>query len=387
MIRIDRKLVVACAGGVAFAYAAALALMFLRHQWLLGKNGVPLVTDFLAVWSAGGMVLGGHALAAYNPVALHAAEAAAAGGNFAGQLAWPYPPSYLFVAAALALIGFAPALLVWGALTGASYAAATALIARTRAAAVLALAAPWTLASFMIGQNGFLTAALIGGALVTLEKRPVMAGVLFGLLSYKPQFGILIPFALVAGAHWRCFASAAATVVVVNAAALAVFGPDTLAAFFQVLPQTADALVSRGAVGFGKLSNLYGMMRWLGAPAAAGWTMQILLALTLAAAIVWLWRSRAPYALKAAGLAVAILLATPYVFFYDLPVLAIALAFLYRHRAFNRFEMMALAAALLALVGFIFITAPFGLLAAAIVAGLVIWRLRSAEQPGASRNT
>lgn len=377
MIRIDRKLVIACAGGVAFAYGAALASMAWRHQWLLGKGGVPLVTDFIAVWSAGGMARAGHALAAYNPVALHAAEAAAAGGNFAGQLGWPYPPSYFFVAATVALIGFAPALLVWGAVTGASYAAVTVAIARTRSAAVLALAAPWTLACFMVGQNGFLTAALIGGALVMLEMQPIVAGVLFGLLACKPQFGILIPFALAAGGRWRCFAAAALTVVLVNAAAVAVFGTGTLTAFFQVLPQTADALVSRGAVGFAKLHSLYGVMRWLGAPAAAGWTMQILLSLALVAATAWLWRSRAPTALKAAGLAAAIPLATPYVFLYDLPVLAMALAFLYRHRAFDRFEMAAVAAALVAVASFTAITAPVGFVGAAIVAGLVIRRLRT----------
>src|SRR5260370_1798667 len=48
------------------------------------------------------------------------------------------------------------------------------------------------------GQNGFLTAGLFGAALLALPTRPVISGVLFGLLAYQPQFSLIVPLALLA---------------------------------------------------------------------------------------------------------------------------------------------------------------------------------------------
>ena len=68
------------------------------------------------------------------------------------------------------------------------------------------------------------TMALLGGALLLIERRPWLAGVLIGLLAYKPQFGVLIPVALVAGARWPTIAAAGATVVALVAISFAALG-------------------------------------------------------------------------------------------------------------------------------------------------------------------
>jgi len=102
-----------------------------------------------------------------------------------------------------------------------------------------------------------------------------------------------------------------------------------------------------------------------------------------AVAVAWLWRSNVAYALKAAGLAVAALLATPYLFVYDLPILAVAIAFLYRDRAFDRIEGAALAFALLCVAAFAFLSAPTGLLASLAVAALVLRRVLAETPRGA----
>src|SRR4029077_20364009 len=73
---------------------------------------------------------------------------------------------------------------------------------------LLALAFPAVLINVGHGHNGFLTAALLGGGLVVLDRRPLPAGILFGLMAYKPQFGLMIPIALAAGGYWRSFAAA-----------------------------------------------------------------------------------------------------------------------------------------------------------------------------------
>src|SRR5438105_147271 len=76
------------------------------------------------------------------------------------------------------------------------------------------------------GQNGFLTATLLGGGLIFLERRPILAGVLLGLLAYKPQFGLLIPLVLLATGRWTAIAAATVTVLSACSATLIVFGPE-----------------------------------------------------------------------------------------------------------------------------------------------------------------
>jgi hypothetical protein len=263
-------------------------------------------------------------------------------------------------------------------------AATAGAIAKSRTAILLALAAPWTLATFFVGQNGFLTASLIGLALLKLERRPVLSGIFFGLMTYKPQFGLLFPLALAMGGHWRAFIIACLTAATLIALSNAVFGPATLIAFFHVLPQTSQTLMDEGAVGWSKLQSIYGLARWLGLSSTAGWMAQAAVTLACAVAVAWLWRSNVAYALKAAGLAAAALLATPYLFVYDLPVLAVAIAFLYRDRAFDRIEGAALSFALLCVIAFAFLPAPTGLLANLAVAALILRRVIAETPRGAS---
>src|SRR5207244_2891766 len=71
------------------------------------------------------------------------------------------------------------------------------------------------------------------------------------------------------------------------------------------------------------------------------YSAQSALGLTLASTLVWLWRSKASYDLKAAALACGCLLATPYLLDYDLVTLALSIAFLVRHglsRGFLSYE-------------------------------------------------
>src|SRR6185295_1703313 len=110
--------------------------------------------------------------------------------------------------------------LVWLVATLTAYAATLGGILRERAGILLALGFPATLWNLTAGQNGFLTAALIGGTLTLMERRPTLAGICLGLLTYKPHFGLLFPVALIAAGQWRVIAFAAATALALAAASL-----------------------------------------------------------------------------------------------------------------------------------------------------------------------
>ena len=156
-------------------------MSFATGQWLLDKAGRLADSDFVDVWAAGKLALDGHAAAAWDWAIHRDAEVAALGHDFPGNYGWHYPPTYLFVAAALATLPYLVALLGWLAVTLPLYVAAVRAIMGERLGILIACAFPAVMWNMLVGQNGFLTAALIGFMLLTLDTRPIVAGVLLGL--------------------------------------------------------------------------------------------------------------------------------------------------------------------------------------------------------------
>ncbi|MEO0880446.1 MAG: glycosyltransferase family 87 protein, partial [Pseudomonadota bacterium] len=194
-------------------------------------------------------------------------------------------------------------------------------------ALIAALGFPAVLVNFLHGQNGFLTAALLGGGLALLNRKQALAGVLIGLLAYKPQFGVLIPLALAAGGYWRAFGAAAATVIALAAFSTAIFGVEIWQAFFESRHYTKGTILEAGATGWEKIQSVFSALRMWGAPVWLAYAAQAGAALALGACVIAVWRSGVDFGLKAATLMVASLLATPYSLDYDLMALGPAIAF------------------------------------------------------------
>jgi arabinofuranan 3-O-arabinosyltransferase len=378
------KLIVAVAAGCSAGYLAYLAMTFARHGWIVDAGGNPIATDFIALWTAGRLALQGEAATSYEPHLRHAAQVAAVGHNFKGYFDWAYPPPYFFAVSVFARLPYTAAFIGWVSLTFASYAAAMATIAKSRAALVLAFAAPWTLANIMVGQNGLLTAAFIALVLLNLERRPLISAAALACLAYKPQFGLLFPLALAAGGYWRAFGWTCVAIIVAFALSGAVFGFDTFAAFLDELPKSTSTLLAQGGTGWNKLQSVYGIMRWLGSADFVAWTAHAVVAAGSAAAIVVLWRSDANFALKAAGLCAGVLLATPYVFAYDFAIMGISYAYLYRARGFDAVEYSLIAAALAVYLASALLAAPLAPFCVASLVAMIVRRLRSNEDVAAT---
>jgi hypothetical protein len=168
----------------------------------------------------------------------------------------------------------------------------------------------------------------MGMALVVLDRRPILAGILFGLLSYKPQFGVMIPLVLLATARWRAFASAIVTVLGLAVLTTLVFGPDIWRAFLDSMPWTREVVLEQGGTGWYKIQTVFSWVRMWGGGVPLAYAIQGAVAVALGGALIWLWRSEAAYPLKAAALIIASILATPYSLDYDFVALAPAIAFL-----------------------------------------------------------
>ena len=362
---------------LALAYLIVLGGAYRNGQFLTDPQGQPIANDFVNVYAAGRLTLDGTPAAAYDWPVHKAAEERAVGHAFANYYGWHYPPMFLFVAAALALAPYLTAAVIWLAATLAAFAATLGSILGGRAGVFLALGFPAALWNVTAGQNGFLTATLIGGTLGLLERHPALAGVCLGLLSYKPQFGLLFPLVLIADRRWLTLAVAALVAVGLAALAWLAFGSASWLAFADSVPVTSRVILNEGGTEWSRLQSLFGFMRAHGAGETLAWTVQAIATLGLAAGLVVLWRSRAAYELKAAALAAGALIATPYVFIYDLVVLAVAVAFLLRlalQRGFTTAEIVSLPCAGALLLAFPLVKTQVGLAAALIILALVVLR-------------
>ena len=353
------------AAAVLVASVAGLLYLAVTANGLIDLQGRPLGTDFSNVYAAGTYVLDGDPEAPFDPVRQHAREQRIF-GEATPFYGWHYPPFFLFVAAALALMPYGVALAVWQAVTLGLYFLAIRAILQSsfRAAppgpAAFGITSPWLLVALAFpavlinighGQNGFLTAALLGAALVQLDRRPLLAGMLFGLLAYKPQFGLMIPLALAASGRWRSFTAAAAAVALLALATTIAFGPHVWQAFLDSTRFTRLVVLEQGNTGWYKIQSIFAWARMWGGSIPLAYALQGAVTVALGGALIWLWRGSARYPLKAAALCLAAILATPYSFDYDMMALAPAIAFVAADglaRGFGPWEKTALAALWLA---------------------------------------
>lgn len=329
--------------------AGAAGVVAVSHG-ILDPWGRPLGSDFMGFWATSSLLLSGDATQAYDEAALRAAQQAAAGLAAVPHYTMLYPPTGLLLILPLALLPYGAALALWLGLSLSALLSVLWLAWPRREVPWLALAAPAVFVTVAHGQNAFLSATLLGGALLVLPRREIVAGVLIGLLAYKPHLGLVIPLALAAGGHWRAFAAAAATVALLCLASIAAFGWEIWPAWLAHLPFAA-AVLEQGMVPFFKMQSLYASLRLLGlentTAQAAQWTLAV--AAALACAAVWRWTPH--HGLKSAALVTAALLATPFLLDYDLTLLALPIVWMARdgvERGFLSWEKTALAAAWIA---------------------------------------
>ena len=313
----------------------------------IDPNGKPVGPDFINVWAAGTLALIEQPAGAYDYNVHHAAQKAAFDGAQVPYFGWHYPPMFLLLALPLALLPYLASLGVWLLATLGLFLLTVYRILPRREALLPALAFPGVFVNLGHGQNGFLTAALLGGGLLLLERRPMLAGVLFGLLTYKPQFGLLIPLVLLFSRRWDTIIMAGGTAALVAMASLLLFGPETWIAFIDSLALTREVIVEQGVTGWHKIMSVFAAARMWGADIELAYLAQAAVAVCAAATVLRLWTPAVPHGLKCAALVAATPLLTPYVLDYDLVILALPIAWLAADglkRGFLPWEKLTLAA-------------------------------------------
>jgi alpha-1,2-mannosyltransferase len=213
-----------CGALLAVEIGVFLFLMAGTHGLIVPLK-TPASTDFVSFYAAGSLANAGAPQLAYDQVAHYAAEQHATQPGIVYNFFY-YPPVFLLLCAPLARLPYIPAFVAFVAITLVFYVAIVRHILGERGWAVLVpiLAFPPVLWTSGLGQNGFLTASLLGAATLLVDRRPFTAGLLFGALCCKPHFALLVPVALVAGRRWRAFTGAAASALGFVLLSVALFG-------------------------------------------------------------------------------------------------------------------------------------------------------------------
>jgi alpha-1,2-mannosyltransferase len=313
----------------------------------------PTSTDFVSFYAAGSLVDAGTPELVYDQAAHSAAEERATAPGVEYRFFY-YPPVFLLLCAPLARLPYLAAFLVFEGVTLILYLIVVRNIMDERrfAGLVPILAFPavfWTLG---LGQNAFLTAALFGAATLCIDRRPIVAGLLFGALCYKPHFGLLVPVALAAGGHWRAFAAAFAAAAALCLSSLMLFGWATWSDFFTTVA-ASHATYESGRVSFGGLVSPFGAVLLLGGNSATAYAVQAGVTLSAGLLVGFVWRSGLALPIRAATLAAATMVAIPVILIYDLTLAGVAAVWLVSARGGDElpvWEKVALAGSFLLLL-------------------------------------
>lgn len=295
---------------IALAYLPMLAKAFLEATGTVGS-------DFLAFWGAGKLVAAGLPTKVYDIATEQAVQALAGTGQL---VVYVNPPPYLFLTAPLGLMPYAVAWIAWVVAGWALWLTVARRLLPDLPIAVLAFPGAYLAASH--AQNGFVTGALLIGAVLALRRSQALSGALFGALIVKPHLALLVPLWLAAGRKWTAFCWAALSALLLCLASALVFGADTWAAYPESFKASAVLMANEdGGPFFLRMATLYAGLRYHFDPTTALMGQGVVTIATAAIACLY-WRRAKDETAAGAMLLAATALASPYLFSYDLPFLA-----------------------------------------------------------------
>ncbi len=298
-------------------------LIWIGWLTLAHASAKPVALDFAAFWAAAKLAVSGHAAAAYDNVAIEATERASTVMP-PGYLAFYYPPTFLLLVSPLGWLGYSTALAVF---IAAELVLVLLLLRRVLPqswAWLPLLTFPGFLMNGLSGQNAALSASCFAAGAVWLEKRPMLAGAALGGLACKPQLAVCVPVALLLARRWRALIACGATAFAMAALSWAVLGGGVWRGFLGNAGN-ARADIETIAIKWPKMQSLFGAIRLAGGGNGVAYAAQAVLSAAAVAGLAWVAWRRPGAKVEMAALTAAALLFTPFLYDYDLTLLAVPL--------------------------------------------------------------
>ncbi len=319
---------------ILVAIPAALCLYvavryFAASSGVMDPSGNAVGRDFVTIWSAAQLLKQGDLWSIFDSASMFAFQKSIFGPDFPAHN-YPYPPHSLFVIAPLMHLSYLPAFVLWSAATAIILAAALRAAGMHWGLIAVLMAAPSSWINFVCGQNGFITAALCVAGFALVTRRPWLAGIMFGLLTFKPHLGLLIPVALIALRQWRAVAGAGLTLAAMVAASSLAFGWDVWPIFLETAPADMLGAGLQGDKGVAEwmIPTVFMAAKRIGLSADAALLAQIPFTMTAVIAVYLAFRRPWPMEIKMALLMTSTFLANIYGHNYDMTFTSIAVVVL-----------------------------------------------------------
>jgi hypothetical protein len=298
------------------AIAWLIDLLQQTREGLSNGLGRPFGDDFVNYWSGAFLAFHGRVAEVYDFAAFHAFEQSVTAQSIQ-YYHYSYPPVLPLLTLPLAFIPYVPALVVWLGATWYAFYRALKLTGHA-GALLLSLAVPALFINAVGGQNGAMTAALLGGGLMLVGRRPVVAGILFGMMIYKPHLALMLPFALLAGRRWLVVFVTGATATLLVVTSVAVYGADAWLRYRHNIDLLRTVVLEDGTGVSHRMVSVFVFARHFGASAAMSYSGQAVGALIAAVFIASSWWRDEPAHIRNGVLIIGTCLATPYLQDYDL---------------------------------------------------------------------
>jgi len=324
---LSRERVVAYGSILLIAEIALMIYLALESHGVFGPVA-PSSTDFLSFYASGRLANQGQAPWIYDISRLQQMRKAIYGDpQFNDMLLFLYPPVFVLLCSVLACLPYLVSFYVWTAGTLTLYCVSLRMILGEMMLTLAMLSFPATMINIGVGQNAALTAGLFAAASLYLDRRPLLAGSLFGALVYKPHFLMIVPLLLLAGRQFRALAATLASAGCLVLLSWAVFDTNAWLGFFKMASFAAD-LHADGTFGFWSAATPLSAIRLLGGGKQLATIFHAAAALTAIGFALWIWIHGAPLAIRAASLSSATLVAAPVLMSYDLMLGTVAIAWI-----------------------------------------------------------
>ena len=377
---------------------ALIGLNYLRLAWTVDLNGLSVMTgrlpywDFTNLWGGGRIALEGHVGQLFDLESYRPALRALLSPWLLDQ-EWSYPPSMLLLGAPLATLAVFPAYMLWTVSTLGLLFLVGGRLGLNAWEKMFLLTSPPVLLNILFEQNGALTSSLLLGGLLLAPARPLLGGIILGLLTVKPHLGLLVPFCLIVAGNYRAIASAAVTTAGMAIATGMVFGWESWLLFFrETSPMMRAILEASYPQGYQmNAMTFFSLVRSLGGSLAVAYLVQVVLGTAAITAAFWLWKKRnlAQLEVKVVITGLLAFCVTPYGYTYDAIPLAVAVLVLGKQRLVpvSLLALCWLYPLLNHVVAMSYLS--LGILAPALIASISVWKLskeRDATVPVAERN-
>ncbi|MCH4091310.1 glycosyltransferase family 87 protein [Acetobacter sp.] len=259
-----------------YGWGLFLSIIVVSH-WGTNFEGQPICADFVSFWAASRQVLDGHLAELYDSAKHHLVELSAFPGLSFGNFAFYYPPTFLLVCLPLALVPYRLSVALFLILTGTVFVRAMRRLLPQRWALLPILAFPGLVIGVANGQNGLLTGALFGWAMVLLAEHPFVAGLCLGGLVIKPQLLVAAPVVLLCARRWPAVAGGICSGLGLIAVSWLAFGATGWNGFLH-MSHEAQGAFSHGYVQSWKMQSVFAAAHLLHAPGWLAYGAQIMAA-------------------------------------------------------------------------------------------------------------